>query len=194
MKRSIVVLALTGAALAMPIPAHAATYEYNLLCRVGTITGPFKTGQVLHSPAIPLSASPIVLNVGDTVVLNLLFDRVVQVYDFGEATDEYFSFGLDWSDPNTPSWAGTWTSSVEALGAKGDIWSGPFTVNWQGSGAGFGWGGVGVPVTTSHGSMTGIRWTTSITSATEGTLPLILTAFTGVQFGADAFKLSGPGQ
>lgn len=172
-----------------PAHAYAATFEYDLVCKVGTITGDFKDGQTLNSPAIFFPDNPIRLNVGDTLILNLLFDQVVQVFDFGQPTEEYFTFGLDWSDPNIPSWAGTWTSSIEALGAKADIWTGPFTVNWQGSGAGFGWGGTGVPVTDSQGSFTGIRWTTTITSASEGVLPLMLTAFTGITFHADAIKL-----
>jgi hypothetical protein len=176
--------------LARPERVDAATYEYDLLCRVGTITGDFKDEQTLHSPAIVFPDQPITLNVGDTVVLNLLFDQVVQVFDFGTPNPEHFSFGLDWSDPNVGPWAGTWSSSVEALGAKGDIWVGPYAMNFGGSGAGIGWGGVGVPVTNSHGSLTGIRWIATITSATEGVLPLRLTAFTGIQFGADAIKLS----
>lgn len=170
----------------------AATYEYDLLCRVGTIAGDFKDQQTLRSPAIAFPDDPIVLTVGDTIVVNLLFDRVVQVFDFGTPTGERFAFSLDSTDPNVGPWTGTWSSSIEALGGKGDIWVGPFNMNFGGTGSGLGWGGVDVPVTSSHGTLTGIRWTATITSVTAGVLPLTLTSFTGVELTADALKLAAP--
>jgi hypothetical protein len=191
MKKVALVVSLVCAfAVLKPVHPYAATFEYDIVCRLGTITGDFKAGQMLTSPAVFFPDNPISLNLGDTLVVNLLFDHVVQVFDFGDPSEEFFSFGLDWQDRSVPSWAGTWTSSIEALGAKGDMWTGPFTANFQGSGAGIGWGGVRVPVTDSQGRFTGIRWTTTITSASEGDLPLSFTAFTGLTFHyADAIKL-----
>jgi len=186
-------LRISVAAFILAVPAahaEAATYEYDVLCRVGTIAGDFKDQQTLRSPALAFPNQPIVLNVGDTVILNLLFDRVVQVFDFGTPTGERFSFSLDSTDPNVRPWTGTWSSSIEALGGKGDIWVGPFSMTFGGSGSGLAWGAVDVPVTTFHASLTGIRWTATITSATDGVLPLTLTSFTGVELTADAIKLS----
>ena len=51
-----------------------------------------------------------------------------------------------------------------------------------------GWGGVGVNVTGNVGTFTGIRWTTQITSANIG-VPMLLTAFTGVQMNADGIRV-----
>ena len=52
---------------------------------------------------------------------------------------------------------------------------------------GFGWGGVGLEVTGSQGSFTGIRWVTTFTSFREGD-PLTVSAFTGFSGSADGFK------
>jgi hypothetical protein len=131
--------------------------------------------------------STFMFGLGDTLVFNILFDRRLQVFDLGDPSYEAFSFGVNIA-PGTPGYSGTWVSSIEALGAIGDIWSGPITIGWRGGGAGFGWGGAGIQVTTSEGSFTGIRWTTRLTSASEG-VPMELWAFTGVELRADEIRI-----
>lgn len=166
---------------------NAALIERTLNYTLGPINGSFGDGQTLMGVGTFFADDPFVIGVGDTLIFNILFDSRLQVFDFREATDEYFSFGLN-TVPGSPGFGGTWTSSIEALGARGDIWAGAITLGWMGGGAGFGWGGQGINITGSQGSFTGIRWTTTITSAREGS-PMTIYAFTGVQMGADGIKV-----
>jgi hypothetical protein len=167
--------------------ASASTIEFNLHYTLGPVVGTFGSGQTLSGVGTFFNNTPIVVDVGDTLIFNILFDQTLQVFDFGNPTLEYFSFGLN-TAPGSPGFSGTWVSSIEAVGSRGNIWSGPITIGWQGSGAGFGWGGQGVNVTDTVGTFTGIRWTTQLTSASEG-VPMTLTAFTGVQMGAEGIRV-----
>jgi hypothetical protein len=119
-------------------------------------------------------------------VVNIHFDHRLQVFDFREPTDEFFSLGLFTVD-GSPGFSGTWISSLEALGGRGGIWSGPITLAWEGGGGGFGWGGQGINVTDHQGSFTGLRWTTQLTSANEG-VPMTLGSFGGVTMAADGIR------
>lgn len=167
---------------------NAAIIEFDLDYTLGPIGGEFGEGQGLGDNATFFPDEAFTVGVGDTLIFDILFDQRLHVFDFGEPTEERFSFALN-IFPGAPGYSGTWVSSIEALGARGDIWSDPITQGWQGGGAGFGWGGIGLEVTSSAGSFTGVRWTTTITSANEGA-PLTLYAFTGFSGNADGFRIS----
>lgn len=179
------VMVLSLVSVVVSARASAATIEFDLRYTLGPIDGTFGDGQLLSGVGTFFSDEPIVFDVGDTLVFNILFDQTLQVFDFGDPTLEYFSFGLN-NAPGTIGFSGTWVSSIEALGTTGNIWSDPITLAWQGGGPG--WGGHGVDVTDNVGTFTGIRWTTQITSVREG-VPVTLTAFTGVQMGADGIRV-----
>jgi hypothetical protein len=126
---------------------------------------------------------------GDTLIFNILFDYRLHVFDFGDPTREAFGFGLDCGHScEGVAYNGTYTSSVEALGGRGNIWSGPITRNFSASGIGFGYHR-SFDITDSQGSFTGIRWTTTFTSFNEGE-PLTVSAFTGFSGRADGFRLT----
>jgi hypothetical protein len=151
---------------------------------IGPIEGVFGDGQAIgHTHQ---AFNPLVLGLGDTLVVTIQFDHRLQVFDFQEATDEFFVLGLFTVD-GSPGFSGTWISSLEALGGRGGIWSGPITLPWQGGGSGFGWGGQGINVTDHQGSFTGLRWTTQLTSANEG-VPMTLGSFGGVTMVADGIE------
>jgi hypothetical protein len=175
--------------IAISFSARAETITFDLDHTLGPIRGVFGEGQSLSDHAEFFPDRPITLTVGDTLIFNILFDQRLEYYDFGEPTVEVFTFGLDCGySCNGVGFSGNWTSSVEALGARGDIWDDPIRVGWTGGGGGFGWGGVGVQVTESQGSIAGIRWTTTFTSIREGD-PLTVSAFTGFSGRADGFRL-----
>lgn len=182
--------------LLLPATVTAEVFERNLNypLSAATVNGEFGVDQGIGGIAVFFDNDPITLTLGDTLVLNILFDRRLEVFEFYDppgSTNQYFSFGLDcgYSCPQPGGgFGGTWTSSIEALGTQGDIWSGAITKSWIGGGAGFGWGGAGLDLTDSQGSFTGIRWTTTITSIYDGG-PVILSAFTGVQMGADGILI-----
>ena len=181
------VMVLSLVAVMNTAPASASVIEFNLQYSLGPVNGTFGQGQLLNGVGTFFSNTPIVFDVGDTLVFNILFDQTLQVFDFGNPTDEYFSFGLN-TAPGSPGFSGTWVSSIEAIGSRGNIWSGAVTQASQGGGAGFGWGGSGVNVTNNVGTFTGIRWTTQLTSANQGA-PMTLIAFTGVQMGAEGIRV-----
>jgi hypothetical protein len=116
--------------------------------------------------------APFEFGLGDELVFDFLFDQRLQVFDYGEPSDEAFSLQLGIA-AGYPGFSGNWGSSIEALGAQGDIWSGPITMSWSGGGSGIGWGGQGINVTSSEGSFTGLRWTLRLNSATGG-IPMTL--------------------
>ncbi len=176
-------------ALGGPSIAQANIIEFDLdySLSLAPIFGNFGEGQILGGVGTFFPDDAFVFGLGDTLILNILFDQSLQVFDFGESTDEAFSFGLNIVS-GSPLFSGTWTSSIEALGGIGDIWSDPITLNWIGGGAGFGWGGQGVEITGSQGIFSGIRWTTTLTSVNEGD-PMTLSAFTGVQMHADGIRI-----
>jgi hypothetical protein len=120
------------------------------------------------------------------LVLDILFDQRLMLFDFREPTDEFFILGLFTVD-GSPGFGGTWVSSLEALSGRGGIWSDPITLAWQGGGGGFGWGAQGINLTDHQGSFTGIRWTTQLTSANEGA-PMTLGSFSGVTMSTDGIK------
>jgi len=167
--------------------AQAGMIEFDLSYELGPISGDFGTGQTLSGVGTRFPDETVVFDVGDTLVFNILFDQLLAVIDVGPPTDEVFSFGLNVL-PDTLGFGGTWTSSLETLGAFGDTWADPIVSSFTGGGAGFGWGGVAANVTDSLGIFDGIRWTTTLTSAREGA-PMTLYAFTGVQLSADGIAI-----
>jgi hypothetical protein len=176
---SVVLVTVASAA-----PASAALIELELHHPIGPIDGVFGDGQAIgHTHQF---FDPLVFGLGDTLVVNIHFDQRLQVFDFQEPTDEVFSLGLFTVD-GSPGFSGTWISSLEALGGRGGIWSGPITLPWQGGGSGFGWGGQGINLTDHQGSFTGLRWTTQLTSANEG-VPMTLDSFGGVTMVADGIR------
>jgi hypothetical protein len=174
--------------LLVSVQVGAAIIEFDLDYTLGPIVGEFGEGQSLRDNASFFPDEAFTVDVGDTLIFDILFDQRLHVFDFREPTEEVFTFGLN-TFPGAPGFNGTWVSSIEALGARGDIWSDPITQGFGGGGAGFGWGGVGLEVTSSAGFFTGVRWTTTITSANEGA-PLTLYAFTGFSASADGFFTS----
>ena len=106
--------------------------------------------------------------------------------DLGTATYEWLVLSLQITQGD-PGFNGAWVSSIEALGRNGDIWAGPISKDFVGGGAGFAWSGGGPQVTEGVGSLTGIRWTTTLASAGEG-VPLALTSFSGVDIRADGLR------
>lgn len=179
---------LTALTLSWSSVARTAIIEFDLNYAISTapISGNFGVGQTLSGVGTFFPSDAFVFGLGDTLIFNVLFDQSLQVFDFGDPTDEAFSFALNIVN-GTPGFSGTWVSSIEAIGAIGDVWVGPITRGWTGGGAGFGWGGAGINVTSSQGMFSGIRWTTTLTSATEGN-PMTLFAFTGVQLSADGIR------
>jgi len=168
-------------------PASAAVIERTLSYSLGPTSGTFGDGQTLSGIGTFFNDDPFEFGLGDRLVFNVMFDHPLQVFDFGEPTDEYFSFGLG-TTPGSPGFSGTWISSIEAIGSHGDVWAGPITLAWIGGGGGFGWGGHGVNVTDHMGIFSGIRWITELTSAKEG-VPMTIASFTGVQMGADGIRV-----
>ena len=149
--------------------ASAGLIEINQQYTLGTISETAE-GEVLgHTHQY---FDPFVFGLGDTLVFNFLFDQRLQVFDYDGPTLEDFILHLG-MPPESAGFSGTWTSSIEALGGHGDIWSGPITMSWQGGGGGIGWGGQGINITSSQGSFTGLRWTLQLTSANEG-VPMTL--------------------
>lgn len=185
--RLIVIAAIVSA----PASASATLIERDIHYSLGPVSGTFGDGQTLHHVHAQPDAfadDPVAFGLGDILVLDIIFDRRLQVFDFREPTDEFFILGL-FTVLGSPGFSGTWISSVEALGGKGGIWSGPITLAWQGGGSGFGWGAQGINLTDHQGSFTGLRWTTQLTSTNEGA-PMTLSAFSGVTMGADGIKIA----
>ena len=174
--------------------AETIEFDLNYSISQASISGDFGQNQTIGGVSTFFTNEAFYFGLGDTLIFNILFDRRLQVFEFADppgSTNQYFSFGSGCGylcpQPNG-GFNGTWTSSIEALGGQGNIWSGPITLGWQGGGGGFGWGGQGIRITDSEGSFTGIRWTTTLTSVNEGG-PLLLAGFTGVQMGADGIRL-----
>ena len=184
-KISLLVLAL---AALISTPTKAATIEVDIDCTLGPVQGTFGEGQFLNDVTTFFPSDPIAFDLGDTLVVNILFDQTLNIFDFGDPTREFFTFALNIPAGDT-LYSGTWRGSIEALGAKGDIWSGAISGNFTGGGAGPGFGKSALEVTTSEGSITGIRWTTTLTTATQGT-PMTLVAFTGVSLSADGILVT----
>jgi hypothetical protein len=180
-KLAVVVVALAGVSL-----AQADLIEFDLDHTLGPLRGDFGDGQSISDHAEFFPDRPITVSTGDTLIFNILFDHRLQVFDFGEPTKEVFTFGLQCVD--RCAYGGTYRTSIEALGGRGNIWSDPIFASFDASGIGFGWGGVGLDVTDSQGSFTGIRWTTTFTSFREGE-PLTVSAFSGFSGRADGFRL-----
>ena len=175
------------------VTADSFEFDLNYSLSQATISGDFGDSQTLGGVGTFFTDESFFVGLGDTLVFNIRFDRRLQVFEFFDppgSTNQYFSFGSSCGvlcpQPNGP-FSGTWTSSIEALGGQGNIWSGPITLSWSGSN-GIGWGGQGIPITDNEGSFTGIRWTTTLTSVNEGG-PVLLAGFTGVQMGADGIIL-----
>jgi hypothetical protein len=176
-----------------PVIADTFEFDLNYSLSQATISGNFGDSQTLGGVGTFFTDEAFFVGLGDTLIFNILFDQRLQVFEFFDppgSTNQYFSFasscGLLCPQPNGP-FSGAWTSSIEALGGRGDIWIGAITKSWVGSN-GIGWGGAGIPITESQGSFTGIRWTTTLTSVNEGG-PVLLAGFTGVQMGADGILI-----
>jgi len=167
--------------------ASVIEFDLNYALSTAPISGEFGEGQTLSGVGTFFPDDAFVFGLGDTLIFNILFDQSLQVFDFDDPTDEAFSFGLNIVS-GSPGFSGTWVSSIEALGAFGDIWEGSITQGWVGGGGGFGWGGIGINVTGSQGRFDGIRWTTTLTSANEGN-PMTLYAFTGFALSADGLRI-----
>lgn len=99
---------------------NAALIERTLSYALGPVNGSFGQGQTLMGVGTFFADDPFVIGVGDTLIFDVLFDSRLQVFDFRDPVEEYFSFGLD-TVPGSPGFGGTWISSIEALGARGDI-------------------------------------------------------------------------
>jgi hypothetical protein len=183
------ILAVIAFALAGVSLSQAAVIEFDLNHTLGPLRGDFGNGQSISDHAEFFPDRPITLRTGDTLIFNILFDYRLQVFDFGEPTEEVFTFGLDCGRScDGVAYSGTYTTSIEALGGRGNIWSDPIFASFSASGIGFGWGGVGLEVTDSQGSFAGIRWTTTFASFREGE-PLTVSGFTGFSGRADGFRL-----
>jgi len=163
------VVVLILAMVSLPATASATLIEISQNYTLGPVSAG-SDGDVLgHTHQY---FDPVVFGLGDTLVFNFLFDTRLQVFDYDGPTLEAFILQLGMPS-GYPGFSGTWTSSIEALGGRGNIWSGPITMSWQGGGSGIGWGGQGLNITDSQGSFKGLRWTLQLTSATEG-VPMTL--------------------
>ena len=65
------------------VPATADVLERDLQYTLGPISGSFGDGQTLSGVGTFFSDEPLVFGLGDTLVFNILFDRGLQVFDFG---------------------------------------------------------------------------------------------------------------
>jgi hypothetical protein len=187
-KLAVVIVALASVSVAQ---ADVIEFDLDYSLSLAPIRGDFGDRQSIGDVGTFFTDEAFFFGLGDTLVFNILFDSRLHIFDFGEPTEEVFTFGSGCGylcpQPNG-GFNGTWTSSIEAIGGRGDIWSGPITVNWQGNGS-IGWGGVALPMTTSHGSFTGVRWTTTLTSVNTGG-PLLLAGFTGFSGSADGIRVT----
>jgi len=200
-RTSVVVSSIIALGALSITQADTIEFDLNYSLSLAPISGDFGDNQLLGGISTFFSDEAFYFGLGDTLIFNILFDKRLQVFEFEDppgSTNQYFSFGLDCGflcpQPNG-GFNGTWESSIEPLGGRGNIWSDPITIEWNcpgcpivGSGTGFGWGGQGLEITDSQGSFTGIRWTTTLTGVTEGG-PLLLAGFTGVQMGADGIRV-----
>jgi len=169
MRRLPLIVVLIPAMISIPATGSATLIETTQNYTLGPISAGSEGDVLGHTHQY---FDPIVFGLGDTLVFNFLFDQKLQVFDYDGPTLEAFILQLGMPS-GYPGFSGTWTSSIEALGGRGDIWSGPITMSWQGGGSGIGWGGQGLNITDSQGSFEGLRWTLQLTSPTEG-VPMTL--------------------
>ena len=163
--------------------AHAETIERTINYSVGNVGENPLGGKFLGDGPPIYFDETFLFGVGDTMIVNILFDKMVELSDFGEPTNEFFSIKVG-PLPGTTPYAGTWTGSIEAIGASGDVWSGAVSRNFNGGGGGF---AARINATDTQGIISGIRWTSTITSASQGD-PMTVYSFDGAQIFADDIR------
>ena len=139
---------------------------------------------LLDGPEVYFDTQPE-LRAGDTLILNILFNKSIQIFDFGLPTIELVLATIR-ARPEDSGDINNRTCSLEALGALGDIRMDVLVPNTNGPGVST---TNTVDVTRSQGIMSGLKVTCTINSFLSGDGVINLYSFGGVNVRADAIKI-----
>jgi hypothetical protein len=94
-KLALVFLTLAGSAIAS---AETIEFDLNYSISQARISGVYGDNQTLSGVSTFFSDEAFYFGLGDTLIVNILFDRRLQVYEFADppgSTNQYFSFAMD---------------------------------------------------------------------------------------------------